>query len=824
MLSSHSVALLVAVFLAVQPVTAPCDEPTPCGDRGSSAQRPEDVPMVGIFARKSVSPAANGIVVGEPKVFDNRDLEIILDDLKAQLEGFQAIDQTKVLAALEKIQGSQARSLSTKVEAKPLALPGFERVEEPGANGALVTKSLKTTGAQQTPSPPDLGAAPSLSLPVSNFGISDQDLLTRQLDLQYQITNVRMLLQRSVSDRFYDGGTKEAGKIAPGARLMVVVGFQISLSPSIDHKGMSAQVEIEIEPCDGTRRRPSLVALMPQQKTYNAASLSKKSNAFGAVAPVSAFTLGASVSSSSETFYLYQDADTYAFELPSESPDSKTLRFGWQFRPVLGKPAVEPGIRQLFAVIALDEVDSARTRTRCYNTADNPNSVPLRVTAKSHWLRYNTKKRLAKSTPQLARNEYVGKPFPVPVTAYLQSGLTPKITEADLESIGGGKALVRISGENFSRDTSVSIGDRTIEPDSSAFVIRSNNQLQFVAPIADLLRGETSLTGGRYGFSTPVRDPRSTQGNNSPTEQHNGEVPKPSGFFIKFGRCGARKGDFVELYVVLEPRGQGRNKPDLLGRALFLEFGGEIFEIPAGERWNDHSEKPCQSDPEKERPLIGNDRIWASIDVPIKLFETDREIVATVPFLGEEYRSSAWFHPPVGVTKIVELKKGDTKEETTVWGLVGYGFQLVEKLITVYAGKEYTVGNCGIESVSPHLLKISRPSDELSNVKEVVVLAPGFFEPKIFKAPTQPAPKGKPVASETPTVPKASSGSVVFKGENLKTIQKVEFEGATLKHLAQSDTELTVFLTRAVTKEAGPVALLAYVDDTTFISLNLTVQ
>ncbi len=818
MWSSQVFPFLLTALFAAPPLIAACGEPNPCTDPTSQAREPEEVTMSGIFARKPVSLAANGIVVGEPKVFDNRDLEIILDDLASQVRGLRSVDQAKILAALENLQGSQARSLSTKVEAKPLALPGVERSEEVGAAGTLAPKSLKTTSSEQTPTPPDLGAAPSLSLPVSNFGFSDQDLLTRQIDLQYQITNVRMLLQRSVSDRFYDGGTKGAGKIEPGARLMVVVGFQISLAPSVDHRGMAAQVEIQIEPCEDSRRRPSLVALMPQQKTYNAASLSKKSNAFGAVAPVSVFTLGASVSSNSETFYLYQDADTYAFELPSGGADSKTLRFGWQFRPVLGKLAVEPGLRQLFAVIALDEVDSARTRTRCQTNNNDPTGVPLNVTARTHWLKYNSKKRLPKGEPQMARDEYETKPFLVPITEHLQSSLTPKITAVGLESIGAGKALVKISGENFSRDTSVTIGDEAIEPNSPAFVIRSNNQLQFVASISDLLNGETVLTGGRYGFSTPVRDPRVTQRKTCPAEQPTVATPKPGGFFVRYGTCGTRKGDFVEFYVALTPRGYA-SKVDLLGQTVFLDFGGEIHELPP-ERWKPTA--PCGEPlPSGVTPEEG--LIWQSIDVSFRLLESDRKVFATIPFLGEEYQSSAWFHPPVGITKIVELEKGDAKGKKTIWGLVGYGLQMIEPSLKVYAGREYT-GDKDISSENSQLLKLTGSFEELSQVKEVVILAPGFFEPKTLKAPNQPAPKGKPVITQTPTVPKASSGSAVFKGENLKTIQKVEFEGAALKHMTQSDTELTVFLTRAVTKEAGPVTLLGYFDDTTFITLNLTIQ
>jgi hypothetical protein len=35
------------------------------------------------------------------------------------------------------------------------------------------------------------------------------------------------------------------------------------------------------------------------------------------------------------------------------------LRFAWQFRPVLGRAAVEPGMRQVFAAMSLPSLDTS---------------------------------------------------------------------------------------------------------------------------------------------------------------------------------------------------------------------------------------------------------------------------------------------------------------------------------------------------------------------------------------------------------------------------------------------------------------------------------
>lgn len=800
---SRRTTLTAILLLTLLPILSRAeDQRTPNDQRNNS--------MGGIFNwRNDKDCKENGIVVGRPKLFDNRDLEIMLDDLQRQLRGLNAIDGDKVRAAIDNLQGSQARSQRLGLEVKPLALPGVTDTEE-ATDGALAPKTRTTTNSEQKPVPPDLGTAPSLTLPVSNYGSSSQDLLTRQIDLQYQIDNVQMLLQRSVSDRFYDGGPADAKGEKAGARLMVVIGFQISLTPEIEQRGMAAQVDIEIEPGTADRRRPSLVALMPQQKTYNSASLSKKSNAFGAVAPVSAFTVGASASVSGETFYLYQDTDTYAFELPVDTSAPSKLRFGWQFRPVLGRPAVEPGIRQLFAVIALDEKDGPDDR----NAAAGVN-VPLKVTAKTHWQRYKSKKRLPYGDPFMSHVEYQAEGFPVPYTWHLQKNLTPKITLAQVVSIGEDKALVKIEGENFSRDTSIGIGDRVIQPGSSAFVIRSNSQLQFIAPIADLVRSEVTLTGGRYGFPALV-------------EQKVSEGEEKVGFFVKtFGFCSERKGDTVDLYVVLKPRENGGPRPDLKSRSVFVDFGGEIYEMPAG-RWHERDVLPCGFG-SKDLELEATD-LWASFSVPYSTMETGSKLIAMIPFFGEAYWSSLLFNPPIGITRIILLEKGEAGKSPMVWGLVGYGLDQAEPFLQVYAEKKYALGQ-GISRpdpnvASPHLLYLSGSAADLSSAKEVTVFAPGYFEPKVFKAPTSnlPPAKEEPEITNTPTVAKFSSSGAVFQGKSLKAIQKIEFEGTSLKYQAKSDEELTVFLTRTVTKEAGPVTLLGYVDDTAFVTLNLTIQ
>lgn len=145
-----------------------------------------------------------------------------------------------------------------------------------------------------TPQPPSPDATNG-SLPhavTKKYGIAAADLLNQQVDLTYQIFNLKMLLERSLSDRNFNGKP----------RLQSVIGFQISLNPPQKYRGCAAVVEIGVLPTSGVEP-VSLVALMPQEKTYNVAALTTKTNQFGAAVIVKVVQVGFSERRRGQTFF-----------------------------------------------------------------------------------------------------------------------------------------------------------------------------------------------------------------------------------------------------------------------------------------------------------------------------------------------------------------------------------------------------------------------------------------------------------------------------------------------------------------------------------------
>lgn len=297
----HSVVVLVSLLCLS------CALPHPC-----RAQAPTHPPC-----QKNVSDTTNcpnGISVGRPKVFDNRTLTLMLESLSDSLRNLQFVDPKALAAAFNLVQGFQTTESTSSVSVTTLPIPGLkqETVTNTGnANAAgnpLPNTTQQTTTKNRdtlTPQPPTLDTTPTFSGFKPNYGENASDLLSDQVNLSYQIFNLRMLLERSLSDRL-EGDEP---------RLQAVLGFNVTIDPPRTANDAVAVVEITLiqvaDPAgtgqsDPAETKPeasadaadkpttplSLVAVMPQEKTYNAAALSTKSHAFAGSAVAKIIQVG----------------------------------------------------------------------------------------------------------------------------------------------------------------------------------------------------------------------------------------------------------------------------------------------------------------------------------------------------------------------------------------------------------------------------------------------------------------------------------------------------------------------------------------------------
>ena len=347
-------------------------------------------------------PVENGIHVGEPKIYDTRALTLMLEDLAnslrknpsfvdpkalgtalGNLQGFSSQDLSQAFSANGAVGPNAASVFSSAAAAGSGSLPGATSAPNvsitvsPTLNAGTPGATSTTVGATVGPAAPTLPSLQTAPAFTPNFGANSSDLLSGEVNLTYEYQNIRMMLDRSLSDRIK--GDK--------ARLQAVVGFDIDIEPSAAAKDAAATVELTVnvadcgtlsERCDVSQRL-SLVAIMPEEGSHNAATLSQKANAFGGAIAAQVFSAGYAYQKRSQVFYLYRDMDTVSFQKPQIG--NNAMIFGWQFRPVLGRHSVAAGTRHMLAVLALPAQDLP--------DATKLNPPKLNVKVSTRWSRYD---------------------------------------------------------------------------------------------------------------------------------------------------------------------------------------------------------------------------------------------------------------------------------------------------------------------------------------------------------------------------------------------------------------------------------------------------
>lgn len=462
----------------------------------------------------------NGIHVGAPKVYDARALQLMMDELAKSLQKTNFVDPKALAAALGNVQGYRAddfsQALNVSGAAGPQAASVFAAAGGTGAaapaaatpataataptvsitvaptlnSGAATPAASAPSGyGPQAPALPTLQTGPTYN---PNFGPSGGDLLADETNLTYQLFNLRMMLERSLSDRLYDHG----------ARLQAVLGFDIDIEPDSAARDAAAIVDVTVAiECHGLAdcnpsNGISIVALMPEEGSHNAATLSQKASSFGGALVASVFSVGYSAQKRSQVFYLYRDMDTLSFEDPAPGGEA---HFGWQFRPVLGRRAVASGKRHLLVVLALPAPDQLAPAAR---------GPELVVRVNTSWKRYDGKLQTTFGghpwSHTLPGAQALVPPFhvPVPTTAASQADLEPQINHIKWVPTDATNGVAIVTGSNFFPGTTVRFGNKTYSGAADGLVIKSDQELEVAVSSATAALG--GLLSGRYGAAKPL--------------------------------------------------------------------------------------------------------------------------------------------------------------------------------------------------------------------------------------------------------------------------------------------------------------------------------
>jgi hypothetical protein len=446
--------------------------------------------FVQVWARRRYGPKdtiGNGITIGHAKAFDNRSLALRIERLSASLDQLKVVNQnvTENASTFQKQTSTQAtRSLTLEVKSSLSKAPkeGSSKEKDSDKDAKSDTRAADAAKSESKPA----------------VGLAASDILSDQLNLASQILNLETLYERSLSDRL----------INDSSRLQTVLGFQVSITPLAGCENSVAVTEVAVRMKD-SRIPVSLVALIPQEKTYNAQTVSSSAQSIGGSAVASVLTLGFSSKGESRQLFIHRDSDTIAFERNPRCPptlfdgDCVPTVFGWEFRPVLGRSTVSAGTRQMLAVIAVPIAESA-----------NADEIKLEIRTRSYWRRYNPKKQTSRGkwAPlpwRVDRSRRVDsdiKELAVPNTAKIQNALAPKVTEIKWVNSGVDRATVIVKGANFFSGTKVVTGGSVHREEDGSLVLKSDQALEFETAIESLAKGDSVLSG-RFGSSLQLMIP-----------------------------------------------------------------------------------------------------------------------------------------------------------------------------------------------------------------------------------------------------------------------------------------------------------------------------
>ncbi|HUA83751.1 MAG TPA: hypothetical protein VMB85_07820 [Bryobacteraceae bacterium] len=528
--------------------------------------------------------SGNGIDVGQPKIYDDASLRMMLDGIRAKLATMTGLDQGSLISALVNVSGATINQTQFGFQVSPTTPPTVATTNTGATNstatnqnlpagntslaGSTVTTTQPTTQTVTTTNPP---ASPIPTMPTSlaftppaSVAPSSLDVLNQQMQLSYEMANLQLLLEGALSDRFVASQRFVKPK--------VTLGFPITLTPKPPSRDAVAVVEVEVTVSTAlSGEAPAVTALLPQEKTYNVAAMTDRTTSIGGGAVIGAVGLGATLLKGRKTLYLVQDQDTIALPRPADPQEPHTVSFVWEFHPVLGEHFVRSGMKQAFVQLAMPTSSS----TPCFGT----------IRVRTYWRSFDQKTGTTGAV--IANSALVSNTvFPIP-----NIDLTPSVASIDYQDLGDGTVLVSVLG-NYLAGTYIQLGPTRY--DAGKNLVVEDAGLKFVAPIAAIARwtgqivarsGQKSqlLNSGAQDVLEPINLQNCAPAPVSLCPQCAPPPPLPQPVGAK--DCGKisinaiatpldQTDTTVRVEVTPEPR---FTKDSPVGRSLLIAIGGKVF-------------------------------------------------------------------------------------------------------------------------------------------------------------------------------------------------------------------------------------------------------
>lgn len=709
----------------------------------------------------------NGITVGQAKAFDNRSLALRVERLSASLDALKVINKnvTDNVSTFQKHTTTEtSRSVTLDVKPNPIQTDGQSKNKEETNPTKADAKSGEATTSETKPT----------------VALAASDILTDQLNLASQILNLETLYERSLTDRLLEKET----------RLQTVLGFQVSINPPAGCEDCVAIVEVAVR-LEGSESPVSLVALIPQEKTYNAQTVSSSAKSIGGSAVASVLTLGFTSKGESRELFIHRDSDTIAFERdPRSKPtlfkESNTATvFGWEFRPVLGRRAVSGGTRQMLAVIALPKADGANEEAK------------VAIKTRSYWRRYDRAKQTSRGKwgwiPwRVDRSLTVDsdqQTLVIPNTRTIQEALAPKVTDIKWVNSGPNRATVIVKGANFFSGTKVVTGGKVHREEDASLTLKSDHALEFETTIDSLVNGDSVLSG-RFGSSLQLTvDP----GKRQVTSLEITEVNIERSGYTRASRISVdvkglnKDGEDMDLTVediqkLPEPILFVGAEPVAMPYDYYDKSNGDSEDVtndpnvPADKAAHEQMAEvgqPQELENITEEPPRKLKYIQVKAWIP-KTLGRSQSVAFRIPFCGFEYQASV----PLGFSEEPTITRLGADAANTVFR-IAHPVRFLGG-VTVELDQTYS-SPPQLEKKSDSDYRFTVRTDTVSQYKNLIVRA-GSVDSFVLAIPGEEKPKTKPAidnSSPPQRLQKGSLGPIRWAGTELSAIETATFTSPT---------------------------------------------
>lgn len=766
---------------------------------------------------------ANGIYIHEVKRYDERELAIMLRGIEAALAQKSFFDQAKILNATGAISGGIATSSGIAFSAAAGVLDIQEVLKTSfGKNAAGQTEETPTSRETTTKNggtvdKPKIEAVDSPKLMTPTVAASD--LLAEQVALSYQAVNLRLLLQRAITDRYlhdpFDPNRNYTWQASPDearqrriSRGQALVGFDISIEPPPNADGAVAEVEVTVRSASeagiqslggNTALRLSLVGLYPQEKTYNVATIANKSQAFSLGGIVSSiFNLGLSTSNASSEIFLVKDTDTVALtRAPEHSEGKDAAKFLWQFRPVLGQKTVTPGTRSVFAQLALPVRSGAawegeatiRTRWRKYDrrkgiVGDVITTIPV-----------TTQEHIRISSPELPIDR---------VYAFWAEEIDSMIR-------------VELFGRNLNLGPRISAGGLTLAVGDGLTELQNDSRMHFLVPGNLLLDQRVDLfapDGRDFPVWIPLTPPKSGK------EFNPSERPEPIVGSLQSIHA-ARIGQTDRCRVTLKVNGVKDAKEPVLVR-----IGRKIYGLPS---------RPisCTTD----SAWVGTFQFTAPLEEVKQAAELSLYRVAWGPDFADRMAFGITEPSPSKALAVSGMRYLSGDGEMRMFALEGANFRKLTKdedptATEVLLNGKRVVQRLGtarkkepsLSFVNGGLMLLTLPADQVKSVREILVQHKTGDNEEVVFATLPEIEEENPYRAEPSTLYCGDSSRIAIVGPFLNKVKSIRIDGEKIPASRMQDGKFWVELPPAFTQgKPGKLELLIETEDCKY-SVVVTVE